>query len=122
MEKIALNIAKARGKNFWVKAQELVTGRTAVIAQTGAGKSWTIGVICEQLCKSNIGFCIIDTEETKISGAMKCKLSEHDLRNALKALEPTCEVTRFEVFYYPTHAVRFEKRTMRIDGITGKNV
>lgn len=62
MEKAAINIAKARGKNFWVKAQELVTGRTAVIAQTGAGKSWTIGVVCEQLCKSNIGFCIIDTE------------------------------------------------------------
>ena len=62
MKKIAINIAKARGKNFWVKTQELVTGRTAVIAQTGAGKSWTIGVICEQLCKSNIGFCIIDTE------------------------------------------------------------
>ena len=62
MERATINIAKAQGKNFWVKAQELVTGRTAVIAQTGAGKSWTIGVICEQLCKSNIGFCIIDTE------------------------------------------------------------
>jgi len=62
MKKITLYLAKVRGKNFYVDAQELVTGRTAVIAQTGAGKSWTIGVICEQLCKNNIGFCIIDTE------------------------------------------------------------
>ncbi len=62
MKKTALCIGKVRGKDFCVEAQELVTGRTAIIAQTGAGKSWTIGVICEQLCKSNIGFCIIDTE------------------------------------------------------------
>jgi transcription initiation factor IIE alpha subunit len=60
--KTAICIAKVRGKDFRVYAQELVTGRTAIIAQTGAGKSWTIGVICEQLCKNNIGFCIIDTE------------------------------------------------------------
>ncbi len=62
MEKAAICIAKSKGKDFCVEAQELVTGRTAVIAQSGAGKSWTIGVICEQLCKNNIGFCIIDTE------------------------------------------------------------
>lgn len=47
MKKVALNIAKVRGKNFYVGAQELVTGRTAIISQTGAGKSWIIGVICE---------------------------------------------------------------------------
>jgi hypothetical protein len=62
MKEAAIYVAKVRGKDFCVGAQELVTGRTAVIAQTGAGKSWTIGVICEQLCKNNIGFCIIDTE------------------------------------------------------------
>lgn len=62
MQKVSICIAKVHDKDFCVEAQELVTGRTAVIAQTGAGKSWTIGVICEQLCKNNIGFCIIDTE------------------------------------------------------------
>jgi hypothetical protein len=62
MEEATIHIARVKGKDFRIQAQELVTGRTAVIAQSGAGKSWAIGVICEQLCKRNIGFCIIDTE------------------------------------------------------------
>jgi len=45
-----------------IDAPELVTGRTCVIAQSGAGKSWGIAVLCERLCKANIGFCLIDTE------------------------------------------------------------
>jgi len=45
-----------------LSAQELITGRTCVIAQSGAGKSWTIAVLCEQLCEAGLGFCIIDTE------------------------------------------------------------
>ncbi|MDD1679373.1 MAG: DUF87 domain-containing protein [Methanomicrobiales archaeon] len=57
-----LIIGKATGKDFSVDAQELVTGRTCIIAQSGAGKSWAIAVICERLCHSGIGFCIIDTE------------------------------------------------------------
>jgi DNA-binding transcriptional ArsR family regulator len=47
---------------FRVPAQALVTGRTAVIGQSGSGKSWTIGVVCEQLCRAGAGFCIVDTE------------------------------------------------------------
>jgi DNA-binding transcriptional ArsR family regulator len=57
-----LIIGKAGGKDFSVDAQELVTGRTCIIAQSGAGKSWAIAVLCERLCRSGIGFCIIDTE------------------------------------------------------------
>jgi hypothetical protein len=57
-----LIIGKAGEKDFSVDAQELVTGRTCIIAQSGAGKSWAIAVICERLCRSGIGFCIIDTE------------------------------------------------------------
>jgi Predicted ATPase len=57
-----LIIGKAGGKDFSLDAQELVTGRTCIIAQSGAGKSWAIAVICERLCRSGIGFCIIDTE------------------------------------------------------------
>jgi len=45
-----------------VDAQELVTGRTCIIAQSGAGKSWGIAVICEQLLQARIGFCLVDTE------------------------------------------------------------
>jgi hypothetical protein len=57
-----LVIGKAGEKDFSLDAQELVTGRTCIIAQSGAGKSWAIAVICERLCRSGIGFCIIDTE------------------------------------------------------------
>jgi hypothetical protein len=57
-----LLVGRAGEKEFLVDAQELVTGRTCVIAQSGAGKSWAIAVICERLCRSGIGFCIIDTE------------------------------------------------------------
>jgi len=55
-------VGKANGRDFSISGQELVTGRTCIIAQSGAGKSWTIAVLCEQLCRYHIGFCIIDTE------------------------------------------------------------
>ncbi|NLA39638.1 MAG: DUF87 domain-containing protein [Methanomicrobiales archaeon] len=57
-----LVIGKAGDLDIAVDAQELVTGRTCIIAQSGAGKSWGIAVICEQLLQARIGFCIIDTE------------------------------------------------------------
>ncbi|MBN1194942.1 MAG: DUF87 domain-containing protein [Methanomicrobiaceae archaeon] len=57
-----LFIGKAGDRDFFIDAQELVTGRTCIIAQSGAGKSWSIAVICEQLCDAYIGFCLIDTE------------------------------------------------------------
>ncbi|MBP2132874.1 putative transcriptional regulator [Methanomicrobium sp. W14] len=57
-----LKIGKAGGRDFYIDAQELVTGRTCIIAQSGAGKSWSIAVLCEKMCRNNIGFCLIDTE------------------------------------------------------------
>ncbi|NYT05074.1 MAG: DUF87 domain-containing protein [Methanomicrobiales archaeon] len=57
-----LFIGKAGERDFFIDAQELVTGRTCIIAQSGAGKSWSIAVLCEQLCDAYIGFCLIDTE------------------------------------------------------------
>jgi hypothetical protein len=57
-----LLIGKAGERDFSIDAQELVTGRTCVIAQSGAGKSWSIAVLCESLCRARIGFCLIDTE------------------------------------------------------------
>ena len=57
-----LRIGKAGGRDFSVDAQELVTGRTCIIAQSGAGKSWSIAVLCEKMCEAGIGFCLIDTE------------------------------------------------------------
>ncbi len=57
-----LNIGKAGGRDYSINAQELVTGRTCIIAQSGAGKSWSIAVLCEKMCSADIGFCLIDTE------------------------------------------------------------
>ena len=45
-----------------IDADKIVTGRTCVIGQSGSGKSYTVAVLCEELAKNNIGFCIIDTE------------------------------------------------------------
>ncbi|NLZ30687.1 MAG: DUF87 domain-containing protein [Methanomicrobiales archaeon] len=57
-----LVIGRAGDRDVAIDAQELVTGRTCIIAQSGAGKSWGIAVLCEQLLHSRIGFCLIDTE------------------------------------------------------------
>jgi len=48
--------------NSTISADKLVTGRTCVIGQSGSGKSYTVAVICEELARKNLGFCIIDTE------------------------------------------------------------
>ncbi|MCC7555173.1 MAG: ATP-binding protein, partial [Methanoculleus marisnigri] len=55
-------IGKNGDRDVAIDAQELVTGRTCVIAQSGAGKSWGIAVLCEQLLQARVGFCLIDTE------------------------------------------------------------
>ncbi len=43
-------------------AQTIVTGRGCVIGQSGSGKSFLIGVVAEELAKSNMPFCVVDTE------------------------------------------------------------
>ncbi len=45
-----------------VKADLLATGRTCLIGSSGSGKSYAVGVICEELCKNRVPFLIIDTE------------------------------------------------------------
>lgn len=57
-----LVIGMAGDREIAIDAQELVTGRTCIIAQSGAGKSWGIAVLCEQLLLARVGFCLIDTE------------------------------------------------------------
>jgi hypothetical protein len=57
-----LVIGTAGDRDFAVDAQALVTGRTCIIAQSGAGKSWGVAVLCERLCQAHVGFCLIDTE------------------------------------------------------------
>lgn len=47
---------------FEVDANVLATGRTCVIGASGSGKSYAVGVICEELCKGQVPFAIVDTE------------------------------------------------------------
>ncbi|MGI0091748.1 MAG: ATP-binding protein [Nitrososphaerales archaeon] len=49
-------------EQFRVNADIIATGRTCVIGASGSGKSYTVGVICEELCKNKVPFVIIDIE------------------------------------------------------------
>jgi len=50
------------GVPFEINANIVATGRTCVIGASGSGKSYAVGVICEELCKSQVPFAIVDTE------------------------------------------------------------
>ncbi|MGZ4882073.1 MAG: ATP-binding protein [Halobacteriota archaeon] len=50
------------GEAFSIDPGYLVTERSAVIGQSGSGKSYLVSVICEELTKNNLGFAVIDTE------------------------------------------------------------
>ena len=47
---------------FVIDANLVVTGRTCVLGSSGSGKSYAVGVICEELCRSGVPFAIVDTE------------------------------------------------------------
>ncbi|MEM3670244.1 MAG: DUF87 domain-containing protein [Thermoprotei archaeon] len=49
-------------ESFGIDADQIVTGRTCIIGSSGSGKSYAVGVICEELCKNGIGFALVDTE------------------------------------------------------------
>jgi uncharacterized protein len=49
-------------ESFQINPDLIVTGRTCVIGSSGSGKSYTVGVICEELCKSKVPFVIVDIE------------------------------------------------------------
>ncbi|MCS4539703.1 MAG: ATP-binding protein, partial [Thaumarchaeota archaeon] len=57
-----LHIGSHDGRPFRVDANIIATGRTCVLGSSGSGKSYTVGVICEELCKNRVPFLIIDTE------------------------------------------------------------
>ena len=47
---------------FTIDANLVVTGRTCVLGSSGSGKSYAVGVLCEELCKNEVPFAIVDTE------------------------------------------------------------
>lgn len=55
-------IGKSSTGSFSVDANLIVTGRTCVLGSSGSGKSYAVGVLCEELCRNNVPFAIIDTE------------------------------------------------------------
>ncbi len=59
---IKLMIGNVNGEPFYVDAGTLVTGRTCIIGASGSGKSYTVGVICEELSKNKLPFTIVDPE------------------------------------------------------------
>jgi hypothetical protein len=52
------------GEAFSIDPRYLVTERSAVIGQSGSGKSYLVSVICEELAapENDLGFVVIDTE------------------------------------------------------------
>ena len=50
------------GEDFSIDPGYLVTERSAVIGQSGSGKSYLVSVICEELAANDLGFVVIDTE------------------------------------------------------------
>jgi len=47
---------------FGIDANLVATGRTCVLGSSGSGKSYTVGVLCEELCRNEVPFAIVDTE------------------------------------------------------------
>ncbi len=62
-------------------------------------------------------------EIRQISGRTnKQALTEDVLRKIIKGLEDEADITKFEVFYYPIWFVNLENRSLKIDGVTGKEI
>ena len=61
-QKALLSIGDGPGGPFTIDANLVATGRTCVLGSSGSGKSYAVGVLCEELCKSGVPFAIVDTE------------------------------------------------------------
>ena len=57
-----LDLGASPSGPFVIDANLLVTGRTCVLGSSGSGKSYAVGVICEELCRNEIPFAMVDTE------------------------------------------------------------
>jgi hypothetical protein len=61
-QKALLSIGDGPGGPFTIEANVVATGRTCVLGSSGSGKSYAVGVLCEELCKNGVPFAIVDTE------------------------------------------------------------
>ncbi len=62
VEESKLEVGTGPAGPFVVDANLLVTGRTCVLGSSGSGKSYAVGVLCEELCRNEIPFAVVDTE------------------------------------------------------------
>jgi hypothetical protein len=56
------NVGSSNNAPFRVDPSSIMTGRTAIVASSGYGKSNLIAVLCEELCDRNLPFVIVDIE------------------------------------------------------------
>lgn len=61
-ERSLLDIGSSPSGPFSIDANLVVTGRTCVLGSSGSGKSYAVGVLCEELCRNDVPFAIVDTE------------------------------------------------------------
>lgn len=61
-ETLELNVGGGRHGELSLQADELVTGRTAVLGQSGSGKSYLTAVLCEELAAKGVPFVVVDPE------------------------------------------------------------
>jgi len=59
---LSLTIGSVDGAPFQVEAAKVATGRTCIIGTSGSGKSYAVGVVCEELLRSGVPFALVDTE------------------------------------------------------------
>lgn len=62
LEAAVLQVGTGPEGPFTLDANLVATGRTCVLGSSGSGKSYAVGVLCEELCRSEVPFAIIDTE------------------------------------------------------------
>jgi len=60
--KALLTIGEGPNGPFTIDANVVATGRTCVLGSSGSGKSYAVGVLCEELCKNGVPFAVVDTE------------------------------------------------------------
>ena len=61
-EQATLDIGSTPAGPFTIDANLIATGRTCVLGSSGSGKSYAVGVLCEELCRNEVPFAIVDTE------------------------------------------------------------
>src|SRR5712692_4327923 len=59
---VLLDVGVGPSGPFMIDANLVVTGRTCVLGSSGSGKSYAVGVLCEELCRHQVPFAIVDTE------------------------------------------------------------